>query len=299
MTGGTMPPRLVCSVTAPPRPRIGSLESGITGLGDRPSWPRVWNCLQGGADCFQPDRDLAAEVQTRLPGIAQAVRERLQVRRRLVRQLAGPERIEQFLVIGAEPSLRALRQSDLHAAARAVNPGATTVHVAHDRVAESQGRGVMCSEGSVCIDAARDDPAGALAGASNFLDLACPIAVLMIGNLELLNDRDARAWLQVIDYLLPSGSRLAVAHLNATDAAAAVLRQICRAHQMTWPHLRSRTGTAALLHRGSDTKPRAFTEPVHEVSDAPEQNPLTRPRDCKPSTLWAGITEIGGATYVQ
>jgi hypothetical protein len=258
--------------------------------GPGPSWLRVWNYLAGGKDAYQVDRDFAAALELQIPQISRVACARLWARRRLVEYLASHQQVDQFLVVGADLPSRLPLGDEVHTIARRISPVARTVYVTGDPVASVHVQALMCVDRSCgCVEAPADDPVAALSGASKLLDLLRPVGVVMAGALELLDDHDAQAWLNVVGTLLPAGSRLGIAHLTGTRDLAVTLAEICGTHQAPPPHLREPADLDALLGKEPHEGPRAFTGPCHAVGPAPAAGD-------GPGGLavWCGTARIGG-----
>ncbi|MEU8804796.1 SAM-dependent methyltransferase [Spirillospora sp. NPDC048819] len=277
------------------QPRTGD-QTG-TGFGEPgttvPGWSRVWNHLAGGKDAYQADREFAADLERQIPGVARIAQTRLRARRQIVERLAGSARIEQFLVIGVEPPLTMPLRDEVHTIARRINPAARTVYVTGDPVASVHVQALMCIDRSCgCIEAPFGDPVAALSGASKLLDLSRPVGVVMTGALELLDDRDAEAWLHLVSTLPPAGSRLGISHLTGTRDLAVTLAEICGVHQAPPPHLREPSDVDALLRKEPREELRAFTEPFHAVG------PVAAAGDGVGGlAVWCGTARIGGGSH--
>ncbi|TDC81848.1 SAM-dependent methyltransferase [Actinomadura sp. 7K507] len=260
-----------------------------------PWWPRVWHHLVGGRDAFQADREFAADLERQIPGIARIAQMRRRARHRLVECLAGAGGIEQLLVLGAEPPLTLPPLGEVHSVARRINPSARTVYVTGDPVTAVHVQALMCIDRSCgCVEAAVDDPVAALSGASKLLDLSRPVAVVMAGALEPLDDHEVEAWLHVVGTVLASGSRLGISHLTGTSVLSVTLAQICGMHQALLPHLRGPADVAALLRAGSSEEPRAFAEPFPGVGP----DPAAGGGDGSDGlAVWCGTAQIGGGPH--
>jgi hypothetical protein len=153
-----------------------------------PSPARVWNYWIGGKDHFAADRevgDAAAQAMPALPVIARYTR-RFQadaVDRLLSRG------VRQFLDIGTGlPAAGAV-----HEVAQRSAPGSRVVYADNDPLVLAHARALLpSSPQGACdyIDADLREPGKILARASQTLDLARPVAVLLLAVLHFIPDDD-------------------------------------------------------------------------------------------------------------
>jgi hypothetical protein len=131
---------------------------------------------------------------------------------RVVRFLAGPAGIDQFLDIGTGiPSA-----NNTHEVAQAVNPAARVVYVDNDPIVLVHARALLTgtSAGATAyIQADLREPARVLAAAARTIDFDRPVALVLLGVLHLIQDGEG-PWRIVADLMaaLPSGSYLAISH---------------------------------------------------------------------------------------
>jgi O-methyltransferase involved in polyketide biosynthesis len=187
--------------------------------GDRPaidtSVPhnaRVWDFWLNGKDNFEVDRRMGTAIREMFPVISDVALASRQFLARVVRHLAAEHRIRQFLDIGT-----GLPTADnTHQLAQAVAPQSRIVYVDNDPLVLSHARALLTSspEGSTdYVDADVHDTAAVLAGAGRGLDLAQPVAVMMLGILNFVHDdEDARRIIAELLAAVPSGSFLALTH---------------------------------------------------------------------------------------
>ena len=198
---------------------------------------RVHDYWLGGKDNFAADRAAAEEFVTVMPGILQAVREARAFLIRVVRFMAAEAGIRQFLDIGT--GLPTANNS--HEVAQAAAPGTRVVYVDNDPVVLAHARALLTSTprgATSYLDADLREPDKILAGAADFLDLSQPVALLLIGILQLISDDDDPYG--VVAYLvsaLPPGSWLAIYHpasdIDQARVAAAVRRVNARSADTT------------------------------------------------------------------
>ncbi len=199
-------------------------EDGAVALGFDPTVPnpaRMWNYWLGGKDNYAADRELAARVQEIAPAAPAGAR---LVRRFLgdvVTRLAVEHGIRQFLDIGS-----GLPTADnTHEVARRAAPDARVVYVDHDPVVVTHARALLGAvaeeEGTGVVRADLRDVDAVLAGAEPILDLARPVAVLLVMVLHFIPDADD-PWgiVRRLTAAVTPGSCLVIAHA-ASDVGIA------------------------------------------------------------------------------
>ncbi len=139
---------------------------------------------------------------------------------RAVEYLAGDAGIRQFLDIGAGiPSV-----DNTHEVAQRTDPQCKVLYVENDPIALRYGRALLDeqpAEGVEYLDADLRDPGTLLDEAAEKLDLAEPVAVMLLSVLHCIPDADDPAAIvaTILD-AVPTGSYLAISH-PATDIHAA------------------------------------------------------------------------------
>ncbi len=172
---------------------------------------RVYDAWLGGKDHFAADRIAAEQVMARNPGIGPGVRSNRAFLARAVRFLTLEAGVRQFLDLGTGlPSA-----DNVHEVAQAAAPDARVVYVDNDPIVLVHARALLTgARGTVAYTEAdlRDVP-GILSAAERTLDLARPVAVMLLMTLQFVPDADGPHAL-VRRYLdaLPSGSYLVVSH---------------------------------------------------------------------------------------
>jgi len=172
---------------------------------------RVWNYWLGGKDNFQADRDAGDRVRDMFPRIVDVARADRAFLARAVGFLVG-QGLDQFLDVGT-----GLPTADnTHEVAQRLVPGARVVYVDNDPLVLTHARALLTSAGpgvTSYVDADVRRPAEIIAEAAATLDLARPVAVMMLGvlNFVLDDDQAATAAGQLMS-AVPSGSYLAVSH---------------------------------------------------------------------------------------
>jgi hypothetical protein len=176
----------------------------------------MYDYYLGGKNHFAADRELAEKVLASMPSVRTAARENRAFLGRAVRFLAAEAGIRQFLDIGTGMPTA----GNTHEVAQAAAPGCRIVYVDNDPVVLTHARALLRSAagGVSFLDADARDPAGVIDGARQTLDLARPIAVVMIDILNLLPD--PLAAMTGLLAPLPSGSYLAVMQPAADERLA-------------------------------------------------------------------------------
>jgi hypothetical protein len=179
---------------------------------------RVYAYWIGGKDYYEADRKTAEEVIRLRPQVVASARANRAYLARVVRFLAADCGIRQFLDIGT--GLPA--PDNTHQAAQQVNPACRVVYVDNDPVVLSHARALLTStpEGSCdYVDADARDTSTILTGAARTLDLARPVAILLLAILHFIPDSDGPAAIvgRLADGIVP-GSFIALSHLTADFA---------------------------------------------------------------------------------
>jgi hypothetical protein len=193
--------------TEPP-PRAGSLDIDTSVA--HPA--RVYDYWLGGKDNFAADREAAERVLAVTPGLRMRVRANRAFLARVVRYLAGPAGVTQFLDIGTGiPSA-----NNTHEVAQSVVPAARVAYVDNDPIVLAHARALLTSaEGGATdyVQADLRDPDPILAAARRTLDFSQPVAVILLGVLHLVQD-DEDPWGIVARLMaaVPAGSYLAISH---------------------------------------------------------------------------------------
>jgi O-methyltransferase involved in polyketide biosynthesis len=177
---------------------------------------RVYDYLLGGKDNFAADRRAADAMTMALPSLPTMTRANRQFLHRAVRHLVDGLGVRQFLDIGSGiPTAR-----NVHQVARDTAPGTRVVYVDNDPVVAAHSRALLSGEdpGStafVLADAA--DPARVLAdpALTATLDLAEPVALMLVSVLMYFDDPTTRGIVATLLDALPPGSCLTVSHPTA------------------------------------------------------------------------------------
>jgi hypothetical protein len=201
---------------------------------------RIYDYWLGGKDNFAVDREAAEQAIAAYPPIVRGVRAQRAFLARTVRYLAGLEGILQFLDIGTGLPTA----NNTHEVAQEAQPFARVVYVDNDSMVLTHARALLSStpQGATSyLDADLREPDKILASAADRLDFSQPVALLLIGILQLIPDSDdPHAIVARLVGAVPRGSWLAVYHpasdidqlrvgeavrrVNARSAGATTLR---------------------------------------------------------------------------
>jgi S-adenosyl methyltransferase len=180
---------------------------------------RIYDYWLGGKDNFAVDREAAEQALAAYPGLRRGVRAQRAFLGNAVRYLAGTAGVRQFLDIGTGIPTA----SNTHEVAQAVDPGARIVYVDNDPIVLAHARSLLTGgrPGTTSyLDADLRDTETILATSAALLDFRQPIAVLLIGVLQLVPDGDDPYGIVArLMGAVPSGSWLAVFH-PASDILA-------------------------------------------------------------------------------
>lgn len=211
---------------------------------------RTYNYWLGGKDNGAVDQAVGQHMAELLPSIhTQALASRWFLGR-AVRYLAQAHDIRQFIDIG----LAFPFEDNTHEVAQRVAPGCKIVYVDHDPVLLAYARALLVShpEGTCdYVDAELREPGKILHAAGQTLDLAQPVALLLVGALRHLpgDHEAARVMAELKDALAP-GSFVVISHVtNAVHGAASDQAwQYWNEHGEPLVVLRSPEQIAGLLH---------------------------------------------------
>ena len=173
---------------------------------------RIYDYWLGGKDNFAVDREAAQQAIAAYPPILRGVRAQRAFLARAVRYLAEEAGVRQFLDIGTGIPTA----NNTHQVAQAAAPGARVVYVDNDPLVLAHARALLTSvpeDATAYLDADARDPDKILAGAAGLLDFGQPVAVLLIGILQLIPAADnPNAIVARLVEAVPPGSWLAVYH---------------------------------------------------------------------------------------
>ncbi|GGQ22402.1 hypothetical protein GCM10010266_52050 [Streptomyces griseomycini] len=173
---------------------------------------RVWNYWIGGKDNYEVDQRVGDHVASIIPVIRDIARADREFLGRAVTYLAGERGVRQFLDIGT-----GLPTADnTHQIAQRIAPDSRIVYVDNDPIVLAHARTLLTGtrDGATdYIDADVHDPDAILERAAGTLDLARPVAVMMLGILNFVLDTGkARSIVRRVMAAVPSGSFLVLTH---------------------------------------------------------------------------------------
>jgi len=172
---------------------------------------RIYDYWLGGKDNFEVDREAAEQAIAAYPPILRAVRAQRAFLARAVRFLAE-QGIRQFLDVGTGIPTA----NNTHEVAQATAPDARVVYVDNDPMVLAHARALLTStpQGATAyLDADLRDCDTILSGAADLLDFSQPVALLLVGILQLIPDGDdPHAIVARLVTALPAGSWLAIYH---------------------------------------------------------------------------------------
>jgi hypothetical protein len=190
-----------------------------------PNVARIYDCLMGGKDNFAADRRAAAKLLEAVPGAAVAARENRAFLHRAVRYLAGDAGIRQFLDIGAGlPAARAV-----HEIVHGLVPPPAVVYADNDPLVIRHADALISgAPGVAAIQADLRNPRALLEQATwrNLIDLARPVAVLLVAILHFIEDsEDPWGIVNRLKDRMAPGSYLVITHVTADHIPAQAARQ--------------------------------------------------------------------------
>jgi trans-aconitate methyltransferase len=193
----------------------------------RPHQARVYDYWLGGKDNFAVDREAAERALAAYPGLRRGVRAQRAFLASVVDYLARSQGIRQFLDIGTGIPTA----NNTHEVAHAADPGARVVYLDNDPVVLAHARALLTGSrpGTTSyIDADARDTDKVLTEAAALLDFRQPVAVLLIGILQLIPDQDdPGAIVTRLVEAVPPGSWLAIFH-PANDIMADQIGEVAR-----------------------------------------------------------------------
>jgi hypothetical protein len=175
---------------------------------------RLRDRFEGGKDSFSPEAGVVESLADFAPGLAQLYRDERRCQRRMLRYLAGPAGIEQFVVCGAGFPLPP--RDDLHDTIFEVHSDARVLYVEADPVAVAACRALRADQGTMVVEEyfADADAIFGRADVQSFLECDLPTAVMHMSTMQSISTMTIarRAMASYVD-ALPCGSFVALSHL--------------------------------------------------------------------------------------
>ncbi|WP_405781029.1 SAM-dependent methyltransferase [Streptomyces sp. NBC_00859] len=199
-----------------------------------PHSARVWNYWIGGKDHYPVDQKLGDQVIASYPQMRELARASRAFQARAVRYLATEAGITQFLDIGTGLPV----QNSTHEVAQQCAPAARVVYVDNDPLVLAHARALLTSAPGGTTDYVHADLLDAgqvLKDASRTLDLAQPVAVMLLSTLGHVAPDDGIELVRRYMAGTAAGSYLVLCDTVATPATLAA--QEAYADSETQPYL--------------------------------------------------------------
>jgi hypothetical protein len=211
-----------------------------------PNSARIWNYWLGGTDYTPVDQAVGEQVAAMFPQIVHVARAQRAFLGRAVAYLAGDAGIRQFLDVGA--GLPAAGST--HEVAQRVAPGSAVVYVDNDPDLLAQGVSLLADADGDCAYLRVDmrDTAEIVTAAGRAIDLAMPVALVLLGVLgHIGDDGEARSIVNGLIGSLAPGSYLVLADGVDTDEAGNKAQEMYNQRSPMPYHLRSPERVAAFF----------------------------------------------------
>ena len=195
--------------------------SGVSGIDTSVAHPaRVYDYWLGGKDNFAADREAGELILQAYPQLVHAVRSNRAFLTRVVRFLAREAGIRQFLDIGTGMPTA----NNTHEVAQAIASDSRIVYVDDDQVVLLHAQAMLTSSADGACDyihADLRDTDQVLEATAKTLDFSQPIALMLLGVLHLIPEKDDPYALvgHIVD-ALPAGSYLVISREGPAPAAA-------------------------------------------------------------------------------
>ena len=181
---------------------------------DRPSPARVYDYMLGGKNNFAADRRVADAMLAVAPTVRESARANRDFLLRAIKFLVAEAGVTQFLDVGSGiPTM-----SNVHEVAQSIEPAARVVYVDNDPIVAVHSRALLLpDERTQFVEADATDPAAILAAPAlaKTLDLARPVALMLVSFLMYFDDRIAGNIVSTLRNALPSGSYVVISHPTA------------------------------------------------------------------------------------
>jgi hypothetical protein len=174
---------------------------------------RVYDYLLGGKDNYAADRAAAEAVLKVAPETVFTARANRAFLGRVVRYLAGPADMRQFLDIGTGIPT----SGNTHQVAQEIAPQTRVVYVDYDPIVLAYARALLTSDETGTteyIDADLRDTDTILSQARKLLDFSKPVAITLVSIMHAIPDSDDPHGIvaRLLD-AVPSGSYVALSHM--------------------------------------------------------------------------------------
>ena len=195
-------------------------QSGVQPASDlvrssTPNAARIYDCLLGGKDNYQVDRDAAAQLQALLPDVVKAARGNRYFLERVVRYVVGQAGIRQIIDIGAGLPT----QDNVHEVAQRIAPDTRVVYVDNDPVVVRHGLALLATNQHVAmVESDLRTPRNTMTHPDllKLIDFSSPVAVLMLASLHFVTDAEnPQAILRLWRETMRRGSYIAISHITA------------------------------------------------------------------------------------
>ncbi|MEU7913384.1 SAM-dependent methyltransferase [Microbispora bryophytorum] len=215
-----------------------------------PNPARMYNYFLGGKDNFAADREAAERVMQVAPEAPALARRNRAFLRRAVRHLVAEAGIRQFVDIGTGLPT----EGSVHEVAHEMDPGVRVAYVDNDPVVLAHSRALLSGTAAATVtvqgDLRRPEEILADPELRSLIDLAEPVAILLVAVVHFLSDDDKPAELvaRLRESVAP-GSHLVLTHVTDEERAGA-----------------ARDG-AAVYRRASSGITLRSREQIHELFD--------------------------------
>jgi hypothetical protein len=181
-----------------------------------PNIARMYDYYLGGKDNFPCDREAAREVIARVPLASEIAQHNRYFLSRCVRYLVGQCGIQQIIDVGTGLPT----QGSVYEVAQAIVPDVRVVYVDNDPLVLAYARSLRVPNDNVAVlnaDAREPDAILRSSDVRELIDFSEPVAVLFIALLHFItDDEDPRSIVGTFRAAIPSGSCIAISHVEKT-----------------------------------------------------------------------------------
>jgi hypothetical protein len=192
----------------------------------RPNVARIHNCLLGGKDNYDEDRQVADRLLAVVPGVRFAAQANRRFLGRAVRFLVSEAGIGQFIDIGTGLPTA----NHIHQVAHQLEPLSRVAYVDNDPVVVSHARALLCTAPGVwAVEGDLRDPPGIMGHPDlpAVIDRDEPAAIVLGAVLHHVPDEDSPH--KLVDLLMAAvapGSYLVISHATGEDIGADAAGQV-------------------------------------------------------------------------